>query len=167
MLVAAAELLPNDTDAVDPFQCRTAQQVSTANIRDVYEAYGYRSAAIIKVAQGENATRLAEMVAPTAKFTVFQGDVGIGPRSSGPEAAVDFAKQIAPSSYQFSVGSSGPFVVNPCSAAIVELTLKRQQSDKVVIATFKYREGLLVEVKASQVDLVFGKFQRPQRSSVR
>ena len=100
------------------------------------------------------------MVAPTATFSVFQGDVGVGPRSSGPQAAIEFAKQISPTSYQFQVGS-GPFTMDPCGETSAEIILTGKNPNKAVIATFKYVKGILVGVESSHVYLTRGDFPNP------
>lgn len=158
-LLTAAAPPTNGAEDVSAFHCKTPQQVDHANVRDVYAAYGARSVAIIRSALAGDTVGLSKIVAPTATFEVFEGDVGMGPRSAGAGAAVEFAKQIAPRSFQYSAGSAGPVSLDPCGSATAELTLIGNQSDEAVIATFKYRNGFLTEVQASRVHLVRGDLQ--------
>jgi hypothetical protein len=148
----------NQSDDVWGFGCNTPQHVSAVNVRDVYAAYGSRSVAIINAAMANDGVTLAKMVSPSAKFTLFAGDVGIGPRSAGPAAAIEFVRQIAPRTYQFSAGSSGPFSMDPCSSTNVEMTLVGNQAGDAIVATFKYRDGILAEVQGSHVELIEGEF---------
>jgi hypothetical protein len=118
---------------------------------------------IIKAALARDERQLAEMVAPTATFTAFQGDVGIGGRSVGAKAAIAFAKLVAPRRYQFSAGSPGPISMDPCGSVTAELTLFGGQPGNAVVATFKYRDGALAEVQASRVEFVSGNFPTPSK----
>lgn len=125
---------------------------------DVDAAYNNRSVAIMRSALAGDSERLSEMISPNSTFTLFQGDVGVGPRSTGPLAAIEFAKQIAPRHFQFSASSAGPLEMNPCGLATAELTFTSEHSDDAVIAEFKYEDGFLTGVRASRVALVRGDF---------
>lgn len=145
-------------DGVSAFRCKTSEQVSSVNVGDAYAAYASQSIIIMKNALEGNVAHLTRIVAPAAKFTLFAGDFGIGPRSSGSAAALEYAKQIAPRSYSFSAGSSGPFSMQPCGEIAVEGTLIGEKPAEAVIASFRYRDGLLVEVQSSRVSLITGAF---------
>lgn len=160
MLCVAAAPAPTRLDAVDAYHCSSGLPVGRANVASVGSAYGFRSATIVEKALEGDVSRLANMVSPTATFSVMQGDVGIGPRSTGAKAAIAFAKQVAPTNYEFSIGP-GPFSMDPCGEASVDLVLKGSKSDEVVFATFKYLHGLLVEVEGSQLHVTRGTFPKP------
>jgi hypothetical protein len=157
-LLAGASVPADGADGVSAFHCQTPQQVTRANVREVYAAHGTRSVVIVRTALAGDAARLSQMVAPDAKFTVFEGDVGIGPRSAGVEAAIAFARQIAPQGYRFSAGSAGPVAMDPCDTAIADLTLIGERPGEAVIARFTYRDGFLIGVEGSRVELVGGDF---------
>lgn len=147
-------------DAVDSFHCDSGQKVDQANVASVNAAYGSRSATIVERALAADASQLAKMVSPTATFTLFQGDVGVGPRSTGAQAAIAFAQQLTPTSYHFSVGP-GPFSMDPCDEASADLVLEGNKPGEVVYAEFKYLNGVLIEVEASQLHLTRGDFPKP------
>jgi hypothetical protein len=142
-------------DPVSSFQCTLGGSASIKNVKVVADAYGWRSVTIMEAALAGDASRLSKMVDPKAKFTLFQGDVGNGPRSSGPEAAIEFARLVKPVRYQFATGS-GPFSTDPCGAESIDVTLDEQHPGTAAIATFKYEHGLLVVVTAGDVDVVRG-----------
>lgn len=148
---------PGD-DHVSAFRCRTPEQVSSVNVGDAYVAYASQSIIIMKNALEGNAAHLTRLVEPAAKFTLFAGDVGIGPRSSGAAAALEYAKQIAPRSYSFPAEASGPFLMQPCGEITVEGTLLGESPTEAVIASFRYRDGLLVEIESNRVSLITGAF---------
>ena len=127
-------------------------------MREVYAAYGVRSVAIVRSALAGDAATLSTMVSPTATFTIYEGDVGVSPRSQGTAAAIEFAKQISPRSFRFSAGSAGPISVDPCSSTTAELTFISDKPDEAVVATFKYQAGRLTEVLGSRVELTTGYF---------
>ena len=156
---APASIVP---DAVDSFHCFSGQKVDRANVASVNAAYGSRSATIVERALAGDASQLTRMVSPTATFTLFQGDVGVGPKSTGAQAAMAFAKQLAPTSYQFSVGP-GPFSMDPCGEASADLVLGGNKPDEVVYAEFKYLNGILAEVEGSQLHLTRGDFPKPSK----
>lgn len=160
LLVAVAPVASR-ADEVADFHCKAPKSGASANVGEVYAAYGERSVAIVKAGLAGDAAQLREMVAPTAKFTLFQGDVGIGPRSSGAEAAIAFVKQVAPRNYEFSAGSRGPFSMAPCGSVTAELTLMGDKANEAVIARFKYERGILQEVQASGVVMEAGDFSKP------
>ena len=160
LCVAAAPA--SKPDAVDSFHCDSGQKIDRANVASVNAAYGSRSATIVERALAGDLKQLARMVSPTAKFTLFQGDVGVGPKTTGAEAAVAFAKQLTPTSYQFSVGP-GPFSMDPCGEASADLVLGGNKPDDVVYAEFKYLNGILVEVEGSQLHLTRGDFPKPSK----
>lgn len=145
------------------FHCQTPQRLTHSNVRDVHVTYATRSVAIIRSALAGNLAWLSKVVAPSATFTVFQADSGIGPRSTGAEAAIEFAKQVEPRRYQFWTASAGPVSVDPCRSTTTQLILIRDQPSEALIATFKYEGGILTEVQGSQVDLVDGEFRRTGR----
>lgn len=158
MLLAAAEPAVAQPDRVATFRCRSDAPLAREDVLSVRDAYGRRSVAVIRAALIGHARLLRQIVLPSAKFTVFKGDVGLGPRGTGAEALIEFAKQIGPASYQYSAGSAGPFWTDPCGDVSVELLLSGEQSEGAVIATFKYREGLLAGVVASRVHVTRGRF---------
>jgi hypothetical protein len=160
-LLATVGPIVNNPDKVSDYHCETSGRETKVNVGDVHAAYGARSVAIMTSALARNTDHLSGMVSPGATFTVFKGDVGIGPRSAGPSAAVDFTRQLAPQSYQFSERSSGPFSMDPCGSVTTELTLFGARPDEAVIAKFIYLDGLLTEVRASQVKLVSGSLETP------
>lgn len=157
LFCVAAGPAPVASDAVDGFHCSSGQKVDEANVADVNTAYGSRSAAIVGRALANDAAQLERMVSPNATFTLIQGDVGVGPESTGAQAAIAFAKQLTPTSYQFSVGP-GPFSMDPCGEASADLVLGGNKPSEVVYAEFKYLNGILIEVEASRLHLTRGDF---------
>jgi hypothetical protein len=165
LLIALLAAAPPATgaDEVAAFHCGTPQHAGLANVRDVHTAYGLRSVAIVRSALAADAAALSVSVAPTAAVSVFEGDVGVGPRSKGVAAAIEFAHQISPRSYRFSAGSPGPFSMDPCGSASAELTFIGDKPNEAVVATFKYQDGLLADVQASRIELISGDLQLGSR----
>lgn len=143
-------------DPVSSFHCDANGGVSTKNVKVVADAYGWRSVSIIEAALAGDIGRLAKMVAGDAHFTLFQGDVGNGPGSTGPRAAIEFVRMVRPVRFQFATGS-GPFSTDACSTS-VDVTLDQRDPPTAALATFKYRHGMLVDVTASEVDVLQGDF---------
>lgn len=159
MPCSATAFAATEHDAVDDYHCNSGARVELSDVASVNAAYGSRSATIVERALAGNVSQLTQIVSPAATFTVFQGDAGVGPRSTGAEAAVAFAKQVNPTSYEFSV-ASGPFSMDPCREVSIDLVLKGNKSGEVVFATFKYLHGLLVEVEGSQLFVTRGDFPK-------
>ena len=157
-MATAAALTAGAPDQHPLFYCRTPQKIEQANVPDVYGAYGSRSVSIIKQALAGDRESLSQTVDSDAKFIIFAGDVGIGPRSKGIDAVVEFARQLEPRSYQFSTASAGPISMSPCGSVEIDLTFARDAHSDAVIATFQYQDGVLIGVTGSHIKLVTGEF---------
>ena len=144
------------------FQCRTPKAVHLASLRDASTAYGWQSVTIIKAAMEKRIAFLSQTVAPDATFGVWRGDVGLGPRSKGSQAAVDFVKQFASRSYRFGL-AAGPVSMDPCGKQKMELTIQGRGRNEMIVAQFNYEDGVLAEVSGVQVDLISGMFPQAAR----
>jgi hypothetical protein len=145
-------------DGVAAYSCGNRRATDLANLAEIGEAYGRRSVAIIQAGLRQDVSALAKMVAPSAKFIYYQGDVGMGPRSVGAEAAAEFARKIGARRFQFSVAPGGPFSENPCDPITSEVRVIGEDPASAKVLTFKYDRGMLVDVTGSAVTLVNGRF---------
>jgi hypothetical protein len=143
-------------DAVDAYRCGAQDRPANVNVGEASRAYAERSVALVMAAQAGDTDVLGKMVAPGATFTVFHGDVGIGPRSKGVGAAIEFTRQVAPTHYSVNAGSAGPVSVDPCGRTTVEMTMRSKQAGKATVARFTYDHGQLMEVTGSSVDVIEG-----------
>jgi hypothetical protein len=156
MTPAAVGAVPQQVDAVSAFRCGAAGQVASASIGVVGQAYAERTVAIIKAALSGDAASLDAIVAPGANFVVFHGDVGIGPRSAGADAAIAFVRQLAPTHYSVTAGSAGPFSTDPCGPRKVDVSFRSAKPGEATIARFSFERGLLTAVKGSSVAVLEG-----------
>jgi hypothetical protein len=145
-------------DTVERFRCGGEYRVGNVDVRDVNDTYAWRSVDIIRASLANDRVRLARMVAPTAEFTIYVGDVGTGPRSKGVDAAVGFGKQVSPTRFEFSGSSAGPFVMDPCGKVTAELTLMADRADEATIISFEYDKGVLVSASGRTAEIVRGQF---------
>lgn len=145
-------------DQVGAFGCSADRQAARQDLQVIAAAYGQRSIAIVRAALTRDTDSLGRMVVPSARFTLFRGDVGAGSRLTGADAAVEFVGGIRPASYQYSTAPTMPSLADPCGETAAEVMLTGQKSDEAVLATFKYRAGLLAEVDARHVDVTRGDF---------
>jgi hypothetical protein len=155
-LLAASALGPHP-DAVAGFNCQVKEKHRNELVLDVMGAYDARSAEIIQASLDRDFGRLARMVAPTAEFTIFHGDVGNGPRIRGPKAAVEFAKQLAATDYAFTT-SAGPLLMDVCGTVIAELTVTGRDKNEATIIRFEFLNGTLIKATGAGVKLTRGKF---------
>ena len=131
---------------ISAFNCAGNEPVSRAGIVEAYSAYFENSLAIVIAALNGDQSALENLVAPEANFTVFHGDVGIGPRSTGPTAAEEFFSDLAPTEFEFREASSGPFAVNPCEHIETEVVLRTNADPEVSVVKFAYDRGILTGV---------------------
>ena len=141
--------------SVDNFRCAGPSPVELANVQAVHQAYQQRSVEIVRLALANSRSRLTGMVDSAAKFTVFHGDVGLGPRDQGIDAAVEFAKQISPRTYEYSNGS-GPVGMNPCGLISTEVTFSGDDPAQADRIRFKYEKGVLTEVSGGHLEVTRG-----------
>lgn len=160
-LLAGASGPPgSDAPAVSAFHCKTAKPTRWASLREVQSAYGRQAVKILQDALSGNIAELSTSVSPDAEFEVYEGDAGIGPRTKGPSAAVDFAKQIAPVTYRFMGGSLAPIATDPCGKQSVEVILEDGQADRITEAKFTFQDGVLTDVGGGQFEQISGEFRR-------
>jgi hypothetical protein len=145
-------------DQVAAFGCTAGQQTARTDMQAVTAAYGRRSIAIVRAALTRDKVALGRMVAPSASFTLFQGDAGVRSRLTGADAAVEFVGGIRPVGFQYSTAPSMPSLADPCGEADADVMLTGRRPGEAVLATFKYRAGLLAEVDARRVELTRGDF---------
>ncbi|HEX5182945.1 MAG TPA: hypothetical protein VFW19_07310 [Allosphingosinicella sp.] len=158
MLLAAAPAAAQP-DPVSAFGCRTRALVTDQNLQMVADAYHRHSVTILKMALAGDLDRLRDMVDPSAKFEILlSDDHGVGWDETGASAAVTFARAVGPTSYEFSTAPSGIALADPCRETSAELMLTGRWPDERVVATFRYRRGLLVGAVARLVDLTRGDF---------
>ncbi len=131
---------------VAAYNCAGEAAVAYEGIVEAYNAYYRQSLAIVTAALGEDHSTLELMVASDAEFTVFHGDVGIGPRASGPVAATEFFESLAPVEFEYREASPGPLALNPCGHIETELVLRDDTNAEVSVLTFKYDRGILSSV---------------------
>ena len=160
LLGGSASPSGSETPTVSAFNCKTGSPTRLASLREVQTAYGRHSVDIFQVALSGNTAELSKSVSPDAEFEVYEGDAGTGPRTKGPVAAVEFAKQIAPVSYRFTSGSLAPISTDPCGKQSVELVLQNAQPDRITVAKFTFKDGILIDIGGEQVELIAGEFQQ-------
>jgi hypothetical protein len=146
----------DQTPLVDRYRCGLSDQVQQDNVAQVHVAYLQRSISLVSAAVRGDESALAEIVAPNARFTVIRGDVGTGPRSTGPQAAVSFFQGLALTNYQYLAPGAGPFSMQPCGPISSELLLSRSDSGGAAALEFKFDGGLLVEVTGSGTSIFEG-----------
>ena len=154
----AGSSLPVQPDPVASYGCRAGRQAARQDLQAIAAAYSQRSVAIVRAALARNMEALGRMVAPTASFILFRGDVGTGSRRTGADAAVEFVGGIDPAAYQFSTSPTMPSLADPCGEADADVMLTGRKSGEAVLATFRYRGGLLAGVNARPVDVTRGDF---------
>lgn len=140
-------------DKVDSFRCDTAQRVNSENVQRVHIAYSARSVAIVRAALASDARKLESLVHPSAVFEIFKGDSGATVKAEGAKAAMEFAKRIAPQTYQFSTESDWPISMDPCGAVTSKLIFKGRSAHEGVSVEFKYHDGILQGAKAFVVEI--------------
>ncbi|HEY1606736.1 MAG TPA: hypothetical protein VGF77_14180 [Allosphingosinicella sp.] len=154
----AASPPPVQPDPVASFGCKADREAPRQDLQAIASAYGQRSVAIVRAALARNMNALGRMVAPSASFTLFRGDVGIASRRTGSDAAVEFVGGIGPEAFQYSTAPTMPSLADPCGEAAADVMLTGRQPGEAVLATFKYRAGLLAEVDARHIDVTRGDF---------
>lgn len=146
------------TDEVARFGCAPGRPVALKNVGEVQAAYARRSIAIIDAGLERQTVRLRAMVAPAATFALFDGDEGASPRSTGAEAAVEFAGYLNPSDFQVELPVAGPVAIDPCAEIVAEVRLGGGESDRARRIIFSYRGGMLIGAIGRDVTLVSGDF---------
>lgn len=154
----AASPPPVQPDPVASFGCRADRQAPRQDLQVIAAAYSQRSVAIVRAALTRNMEALGRMVAPSANFILFRGDVGIGSRRTGADALVELFGGIGPAAFQFSTSPAMPSLADPCGETDADVMLIGRQPGEAVLATFKYRAGLLAEVAARHIDVTRGDF---------
>lgn len=150
----------DEPDPVAAFSCGADRQAARQGLQAIADAYSQRSVAIIRAALTRDMDSLRKMIAPSASFILFKGDVGTGPRGTGADAAAEFLGGIKPAAYQFSTASRMPSIADPCGQTEAEVMLTGRKPGEAVLATFKYRAGILAEVNARRIALTRGVFVR-------
>jgi hypothetical protein len=154
---AAGQTGASQPDQVAAFGCTADRQAARTDMQVVAAAYGRRSIAIVRAALTRDKDALGKMVATSASFMLFQGDVAAGSRLTGADAAVEFVGGIRPADFQYSTAPTMPSLADPCGEAGADVLLTGRTGE-AVLATFKYRAGLLAEVNARRVELTRGSF---------
>jgi hypothetical protein len=156
-LIALAACLPalSAASAGIPDDCSNKRWVS---VQDVGDAYSQRSIKIIRLAKRGDVSGLASLVAPAARFTVWEGDAGIG-RKTGTDGAIEFAQRIGATTYSYSTGFAGPISTDICGTQDVTVWLKQADGKRAYIADFKYSKGILIESVANLANISDGKIE--------
>jgi len=156
ILIASIASVSFQSPVID-FRCGETDQVGEGNVASVYNAYLRHSVVLIGLALKGDAATLAKAISPNARFATFHGDVGSGPRTTGPEAAVEFFKELEPTSYQTLSASAGPFSTAACGPIKVEVLLLRDGSNAAALV-FRYEGGVLRDVTGSSTTTERGTF---------
>ena len=151
-LIAALSAAFGPASAKVPSDCSHG---SLASVDEVGETLSQHSIGIIGLAQQGEVTRLASLIAATARFTVWEGDAGFG-RRSGPAGAVEFAQRIGAVGYRYITTFAGPISTDICGTQKVTIWLTRPDGQRSYIAVFKYDKGILIEATASMGQLSEG-----------
>ena len=156
MIIAAIASASFQSPVLD-FRCGKYDQVSEGNVASIHNAYLKHSVELIGLALKGDAATFGKAISPNARFMAFYGDVGLGPRTTGPEAAVEFFKELEPTSFQTLTASAGPFSTAPCGTSTVEVLLLRDDSNGIAL-NFSYKDGVLLGVSGNATTVEQGKF---------
>lgn len=135
------------------------------SVVDVQAALAARSVDIVTRAAGIDDAALGRLVAPTATFTIWSGDVGWGPRGTarnpredlrGPAAARAFADHIAVTSFEFAQPSAGLIATDPCGRQSVVVTFENTADQHAYVIRFDYLGGRLIAAEGSLAMLMRG-----------
>jgi hypothetical protein len=156
-----AALVVSPAQAADPATrtCPSGGSSTLESVTEAHRAYGARSVSVVEAALARNVPALTRAVAATARFTVWNGDVGLDARAPGPGGAIEFFGMLSPAEYQFSTVFAGPISQDPCQGITVELLLRAP--DRAASLQFKYERGMLMEVTGSEVSVTQGQLRRP------
>jgi hypothetical protein len=132
--------------------CSQGREVS---VDEANETLSRRSVEIIGLAAQGEVTKLVPLLAPTARFTVWEGDAGSG-RRSGPAGAVAFARTIGATGFRYLTTFAGPISTDICGTQTVTIWLTRPAGQRSYVAVFKYDKGILIEASATMGQLSEG-----------
>ena len=103
---------------------------------------------IIALANNGDVERLAPLVAPSAEFTVWEGDAGIG-REKGPAGAIEFAKRVGATTYAYATVFPGPISTDICAIQQVTVWLTGHDAKRAYIGKFEFEKGRLTGAVAN------------------
>jgi hypothetical protein len=127
-----------------PSDCSREKWISVADAR---EALSRRSVQIMDLAQDGDIGGLVPRVSPSAKFTLWEGDVGHG-RKEGPDGAIEFASRLGASKYEYDTFIAAPLSTDVCGRQQVTVRFTPADGQRAFIVDFKYFKGSLVEAVA-------------------
>ena len=154
-LIAAATAATFQSPVIE-YQCGTPTQATSENVAKVNDAYMHHSVAIIEAAVRGDVGSLGKQIASNAQFSVFHGDVGVGPRTVGVPAALKFFTELAPERFQILTASAGPFSMDPCGTVSSRILLSKGEPNESYLLIFKYENGLLIDVTGSATSIIDG-----------
>jgi hypothetical protein len=135
-----------------PSDCSNGTSVS---VQDVADAYSKCSVELVDLAQRGDLAGLTSRVAPSARFTVWEGDAELG-RKVGPAGAIEFTQRVGAATFRYAIPFVGPLSTDICGIQIVTVWLTRPDARQAYIADFKYSQGVLVEAKARMAQVSEG-----------
>jgi hypothetical protein len=141
-----------------PYDCRSGRSGLWVNVGEARAAYGRRSVEVIEAALAGDASRLAAIVDPRTQFSYVRGDAGFSTIKRGAEAAIEFVSHARPVAYEFATEFPGPISREPCGPATARLLVKSAGDGRAYDLTFRYVDGILMEVTGAEVILSEGRF---------
>lgn len=141
---------------VAAYRCDGGGSAEPANIATAYDSYARHSVQLVRAAMQGDATALQPWVGADAGFTVFYGDVGKGPRTTGVQAAIEFFSELEATNFEWLSASSGPFSIDPCGKLVSAILLRKEHSDQAFDLKFEYMDGKLIKVVGSAASVVEG-----------
>ena len=123
---------------------------------DVDQYYAARAAEILQFAKQEDTSSLVALVAPEAKFNLWRGDYTTSARQSGPEGAIELARDLKPKHFLLWSPQSGPIAISgtPECKWSVSILSRGNDARSDFEMKFDFRDGLLVAAEGHQVALV-------------
>lgn len=134
-------------------------------VSDVQSALAARSVEIVRRGLAASDPAPDAMVAPDARFGLWDGDAGWGPRGKpgnpraelrGVAAARVFAQALGAARFEAAVTSPGPIATDPCGPQSVTVTFEEPDGAEGYLVRFDYRGGRLVAADGRRATLFRG-----------
>lgn len=130
--------------SVPPQSCSDPGAPTSRSLDDLNRQFAQQAIEIVRAAHQLDRRRLATLVAPVARFTVWNGDIGLG-RERGVEGAIEFAQNIHASNFRYLLPFAGPLAGDPCGVQTAQISFSNPYENVSFIVDFRFERGLLLE----------------------
>jgi hypothetical protein len=135
---------PGGNASVPPQSCEGHATPNVQSLGDLNRHFAQRAIEVVRAAYHVDRRALATMVSPTARFTVWSGDVGLGGKP-GVEGALEFAQNLHAMHFRYLLPFAGPLGADPCGIQTAQVSFSSPYADRAFIVDFRFERDLLVE----------------------